>query len=41
MKMIAKNPDDRYAKPADLVSALENISKSNRLEADAVDWWVG
>ncbi len=41
MKMIAKNPDDRYAKPADLISALEHISKSNRLEADAADWWVG
>ncbi len=41
MKMIAKDPDDRYAKPADLIRALEGMSKSNRLEADAADWWVG
>ncbi|MEE2826025.1 MAG: FHA domain-containing serine/threonine-protein kinase [Planctomycetota bacterium] len=41
MKMLAKNPDDRYRKPAELIVALENISKSNRLEADAADWWVG
>ncbi|MCH2183813.1 MAG: serine/threonine-protein kinase [Mariniblastus sp.] len=41
MKMLAKNPDDRYRKPAELIVALESISKSNRLEADAADWWVG
>ena len=41
MKMIAKNPDDRYRKPAELIVALENINKSDRLEADAADWWVG
>ena len=41
MKMLAKNPDDRYRKPAELIVALENINKSDRLEADAADWWVG
>ena len=41
MKMLAKNPEDRYSKPAELIVALEAISKSHRLEADAADWWVG
>ena len=41
MKMFVKNPDDRYWEPAELIVALKNTSKSNRLEADAADGWVG
>ncbi len=41
MKMIEKDPADRYATPRDLLLDLEQVGKSERLETDTSDWWVG
>jgi serine/threonine protein kinase len=39
MKMLAKNPDERFAKPELLLIELEKIGKANSLESDFSDWW--
>lgn len=38
MKMLAKQPDDRYASPELLLQELHRIGKFNSLEADWSDW---
>ena len=38
MKMISKNPDDRYASPDELLRELSRIGKFNSLEADWSGW---
>ena len=41
MKMIAKDPENRYANPSELIQALDLTSKKHNIEADATDFWVG
>lgn len=38
MKMIAKDPADRFQTPKDLIGELQRIGKFNNLEADWSDW---
>jgi serine/threonine protein kinase len=38
LKLIAKQPDDRYQTPADLLRELQRIGKYNNLEADWSQW---
>ena len=38
MKMIAKQPEDRYDTPIDLLRELERIGRYNNVEADWGDW---